>query len=873
MNSNQPIAKYRLDYAKPDFTITDIDLDFDLSPEITTVTARSRFIKQNVSATNLVLDGEALKLLAININDIPWQDYTLTVTGIEVHSVPDEFILTIVNEIKPIDNSALEGLYVSGDALCTQCEAEGFRHITYYLDRPDVLARFSTRITANKKQYPYLLSNGNRIAQGQLENDRHWVQWQDPFPKPCYLFALVAGDFDVLQDNFITRSNRQVTLEIYVDKGNLDRSEWAMTCLKNSIRWDENRFNLEYDLDIFMIVAVDFFNMGAMENKGLNIFNSKYVLAKPETATDDDYLAIEAVIGHEYFHNWTGNRVTCQDWFQLSLKEGLTVFRDQEFSADLGSRAVKRIDDVKILRSVQFAEDASPMAHPIRPDQVIEMNNFYTVTVYEKGAEVIRMIHTLLGEEKFQAGMKLYFQRYDGCAATCDDFVKAMQDASGINLSHFKLWYSQSGTPELTINDDYDADKQQYRLTIKQFTPATQEQAEKQPLHIPLDIELYHRNGEIIPLQFQGDFIDHVLNIHNGEEIFIFDNVREKPIIALLRNFSAPVKLHYDYQDDELIFLMQHTTNAFNRYDAAQMLLAKYIAINVSNHQHSNSMIIPESVIDAFRSVLLSSSLDPALMAQILTLPSENEIANQFKVVDPDAIHVVREWLLTLFADEMFDELFAVYQHNKAASYRIDHIDIAKRALKNACLTILAFASEQDIVDKLVNKQYQQADNMTDCLAALNAAVKAQLPCKDILLNDFDHRWHQDGLVIDKWFILQATSPQKDALANVKALLTHRSFSLNNPNRIRSLIGAFVNNNPALFHAIDGSGYNFLVEILVELNQKNPQVASRLIDPLIRLKRYDKTRCELMRQALKRLLKIDNLSRDLYEKITKALEV
>ncbi|WP_392560939.1 aminopeptidase N [Orbus sturtevantii] len=873
MNSNQPIAKYRLDYVKPDFTITDIDLDFDLSPEITTVVARSHVIKKNALVTKLVLDGEALKLIAINIDDIPWQDYKLTATGLEIYSVPDQFVLTIINEIKPIDNTALEGLYVSGDALCTQCEAEGFRHITYYLDRPDVLARFSTRITANKNQYPYLLSNGNRIAKGQLDNERHWVQWQDPFPKPCYLFALVAGDFDVLKDKFITRSNRQVALEIYVDKGNLDRSEWAMTCLKNSMRWDESRFNLEYDLDIFMIVAVDFFNMGAMENKGLNIFNSKYVLAKPETATDDDYLAIEAVIGHEYFHNWTGNRVTCQDWFQLSLKEGLTVFRDQEFSADLGSRAVKRIDDVKILRAVQFTEDASPMAHPIRPEQVIEMNNFYTVTVYEKGAEVIRMIHTLLGEEKFQAGMALYFQRHDGSAATCDDFVKAMQDASAIDLSHFKLWYSQSGTPELTINDDYDADRQLYRLTIKQLTPATQDQKDKQPLHIPLNIELYKRDGKVIPLQYQANAIHQVLNIHNDKEVFLFDNVSERPIIALLRDFSAPVKLHYDYQDSELIFLMQYATDAFNRYDSAQILLAKYIAINVSNHQQAKPMMLPESVIDAFRSVLLSPSLDPALMAQILTLPSENEIANQFKVVDPDSIHVVREWLLTTFANDMFDELLAVYRHNTTALYQIDHVDIAKRALKNTCLQILAFTSQIHVVDKLINEQYQQADNMTDSLAALNAAVKAQLPCKDRLLSDFDCRWNQDGLVMDKWFTLQATSPQKDTLARVKALLTHRSFSLNNPNRIRSLIGAFVNNNPALFHAINGSGYFFLVEILTELNQKNPQVASRLIDPLIRLKRYDEKRAELMRQALTQLLQLDNLSRDLYEKITKALEL
>lgn len=871
MNQKKPTAKYRLDYTKPAFIITDIDLDFDLAPEVTTVTARSHVVQKDKATNTLKLDGEDIKLLTINIDEQPWQDYSITESGIEIYHVPNEFILTIVNEINPINNTALEGLYVSGDALCTQCEAEGFRHITYYLDRPDVLARFTTRITANKSQYPFLLSNGNRIACGELDNNRHWVQWQDPFPKPCYLFALVAGDFDVLRDQFITQSQRKVDLEIYVDKGNLDRSEWAMTSLKNAMRWDETRFGLEYDLDIFMIVAVDFFNMGAMENKGLNIFNSKYVLAKPQTATDNDYLGIEGVIGHEYFHNWTGNRVTCRDWFQLSLKEGLTVFRDQEFSADMGSRAVKRIDDVKILRTVQFAEDASPMAHPIRPEKVIEMNNFYTVTVYEKGAEVIRMLHTLLGEQKFQAAMQLYFERHDGSAATCDDFVQAMQDASGIDLSHFKLWYSQSGTPEITVTDHYNSQLQQYTLTVTQKTPPTFDQNDKQPLHIPLDIELYSNDGQQINLQYQGKPIHHVLNLHEAQQQFIFDKVQEKPIIALLCDFSAPVKLHYDYQDHQLIFLMQQASNAFNRYDAAQMLLAKYIQINVSNYQQNEPLILPEAVIDGFRAILLSETLDPALIAQILTLPSENEIANLFTKVDPQAIQHVRQYLLTQFANALNDELYAVYHYHQLPYYRVEHVDIAKRALKNSCLYLLAFADNKEQVNLLVKKQYQQVDNMTDCLAALQAAVMAQLPCRDNLLYDFDERWHQDGLVMDKWFTLQAMSPL-GALQLVKKLLLHRSFSMNNPNRIRSLIGAFVNNNPATFHAVDGRGYQFLVEILCELNHKNPQVASRLIDPLIRLQRYDQQRATLMRNALEKLLQLEDLSNDLFEKITKALE-
>ncbi|MDF7671095.1 aminopeptidase N [Orbaceae bacterium ESL0721] len=872
-----PVAKYRADYSAPDFTITDLDLEFELDPECTIVTARSHVVKQNNKADDLILDGEDLKLISLLINDQPWHDYTLSDSGLVIHQPPSKFVLTIVNEIKPIENTALEGLYVSGDALCTQCEAEGFRHITFYLDRPDVLARFSTRITADKKRYPYLLSNGNRIAQGELADGRHWVQWQDPFPKPSYLFALVAGDFDILKDHFITQSNRKVDLEIYVDKGNLDRSHWAMTSLKNAMKWDESRFDLEYDLDIFMIVAVDFFNMGAMENKGLNIFNSKYVLAKPETATDSDYLGIEGVIGHEYFHNWTGDRVTCRDWFQLSLKEGLTVFRDQEFSADLGSRAVKRIDDVKLMRTIQFAEDASPMSHPIRPEKVIEMNNFYTVTVYEKGAEVIRMMHTLLGEEKFQAGMKLYFKRHDGSAATCDDFVQAMEDASCIDLTQFRLWYSQSGTPELTVTDHFDAKTGVYTLTVTQQTPATFDQPEKSPLHIPLAIALYKRGGEKIPLQYQGQTIAPVLDLKQAQQQFHFDHIEldqvdERPIVALLSDFSAPVKLNYDYQDADLIFLMQHADNAFNRYDAAQMLLAKYVRQNVENWQNSKPLHLPDFVIDAFRAVLLSDKIDPALVAQILTLPSENELANLFTVVDPTAIHHVREFLLSQFANNLYDELNALYHCNRSAQYRIEHKEIAKRALKNCCLNLLAHSSHTAEAEQLVNNQYYSADNMTDSLAALTAAVQGELACRDNLLADFDKRWQQDGLVMDKWFALQAMSPDRVALSTVKKLLAHPSFTMSNPNRIRSLIGAFVNNNPATFHAIDGSGYQFLVEILTELNEKNPQVAARLIDPLIRLKRYDSQRQDKMREALASLLKLDNLSKDLYEKISKALE-
>ncbi|WP_047100642.1 aminopeptidase N, partial [Dickeya dianthicola] len=560
--SQQPQVKYRHDYRAPDYTITDIALDFDLYPQQTRVVAVSQVVLQGEQGATLKLDGEGLKLLSVQVDGQDWQTHRLLEGGLELTGLPAKFTLRIETEISPAANSALEGLYQSGDALCTQCEAEGFRHITYYLDRPDVLARFTTRITADKTRYPYLLSNGNHVAQGELDDGRHWVEWQDPFPKPCYLFALVAGDFDVLRDRFITRSGHEVALELFVDRGNLDRADWAMTSLKNAMKWDETRFGLEYDLDIYMIVAVDFFNMGAMENKGLNIFNSKYVLAKAETATDKDYLGIEAVIAHEYFHNWTGNRVTCRDWFQLSLKEGLTVFRDQEFSSDVGSRPANRIDNVRVMRRAQFAEDASPMSHPIRPDQVIEMNNFYTPTVYEKGSEVIRMMHTLLGEEKFQAGMRLYFDRHDGSAATCDDFVQAMEDASSVDLSQFRRWYSQSGTPVVTVRDDYDAATRQYHLHVSQMTPVGADKQPKLPLHIPLDVELYDSEGQVIPLRQKGQKLGSVLNVTEAEQTFVFDDVPSQPVPSLLREFSAPVKLNYPWSDEQLTFLMRHAGNA-----------------------------------------------------------------------------------------------------------------------------------------------------------------------------------------------------------------------------------------------------------------------------------------------------------------------
>ncbi|ERM11652.1 aminopeptidase N [Pantoea ananatis] len=868
--TQQPQIKYRHDYRAPDYTITDIDLTFELDESTTRVTAVSQVKRQGDSQAELRLDGEDLTLISLEVDGQAWTAWREEAGCLVLSQLPDSFTLKIVNDIHPDRNSALEGLYKSGEALCTQCEAEGFRHITWYLDRPDVLARFTTTVIADGSRYPFLLSNGNRIDSGQDDKGRNWVKWQDPFPKPCYLFALVAGDFDVLRDSFTTRSGRNVALEIFVDRGNLDRADWAMTSLKNSMKWDEERFGLEYDLDIFMIVAVDFFNMGAMENKGLNVFNSKYVLAKAETATDKDYLGIEAVIGHEYFHNWTGNRVTCRDWFQLSLKEGLTVFRDQEFSSDLGSRAVNRIDNVRIMRGAQFAEDASPMAHPIRPDQVIEMNNFYTLTVYEKGSEVIRMMHTLLGEANFQKGMQLYFERHDGSAATCDDFVQAMEDASNVDLSQFRRWYSQSGTPTLSVRDDYNPELEQYTLHVTQHTPPTAEQKEKLPLHIPLDIELYDGQGKVIPLQHNGHPVHNVLNVTEEFQTFIFDNVYFQPVPSLLREFSAPVKLDYKWSDAQLTFLMRHASNDFSRWDAAQSLLATYLRLNVARHQQGQHLSLPLHVADAFRTVLLDANSDPALTALILSLPGENEIAELFEIIDPQAIALVREALVRTLARELADEFFAVYNANQQAEYHVDHAEIGKRSLKNICLYYLAFG-DMDLADKLVQAQYHHANNMTDSLAALSAAVAAQLPCRDALLADYDERWHKDGLVMDKWFMLQATSPAQNALLTVRRLLSHRSFSMGNPNRIRSLIGAFASGNPSAFHAEDGSGYRFLVEMLTDLNTRNPQVASRMIEPLIRLKRYDAHRQALMRQALEQLQGLDKLSGDLYEKITKAL--
>ncbi|MCG9657723.1 aminopeptidase N [Vibrio mediterranei] len=868
MTESAPKAKYRSDYQTPSHTITDVNLTFDLHETQTKVTAVSQ-VKQLGEATTLVLDGENIELIQVRVNGEAWSDFITTDSGLEISNLPKEFELVIENHISPSTNTALEGLYISDGAYCTQCEAEGFRRITYFLDRPDVLAKYTTKVIADKAAFPYLLSNGNKIEEGELESGKHFVTWEDPHPKPSYLFALVAGDFDVLRDVFKTRSGRDVALEIFVDKGNLDRANHAMVSLINSMKWDEERFGLEYDLDIYMIVAVDFFNMGAMENKGLNVFNSKFVLANDQTATDTDYLGIEAVIGHEYFHNWTGNRVTCRDWFQLSLKEGLTVFRDQEFSSDLGSRSVNRINNVRIIRGPQFAEDASPMSHPIRPDKVIEMNNFYTLTVYEKGSEVIRMMHTLLGEDKFQAGMRLYFERHDGTAATCEDFVSAMEDASGIDLKQFRLWYSQSGTPTLTVTDSYDESAKTYTLNVSQQTQPTQDQAEKQALHIPFDVELYDEKGNSLELRCNGIELNNVLNVTESEQEFVFENISSKPVPSMLREFSAPVRLEFDYSDEQLAFLMINAKNDFAKWDAGQMLLAKYIKSNVNFVQSGSSVELPSLVIDAFRGVLLNKDLEEAFIAEALSLPSFNEVAGWYKTVDVDAVCDVLKDIKSLLAEALQDELSALYHTLTQADYSIEHDAIGKRSLRNLCLQYLVNVDEYQY---LAEQQYRDANNMTDTIAAMTAANSASLSCRQLLMDDYSEKWSHDGLVMDKWFALQGANPSINALENVKHCMSHKAFSLSNPNRTRSLVGSFLNMNPRRFHDISGEGYQFAGEILTQLNESNPQVASRLIDPLLKLKKYDEKRQELIKVELNKLRSLDNLAKDLFEKVTKALE-
>ncbi|MCC6135467.1 MAG: aminopeptidase N [Candidatus Contendobacter sp.] len=880
MPTNTPKTTYLKDYASPAYRIPTVDLRFELGENFTTVHSRLNIVRAETTSagTPLILDGQRLELIALALDGAPLaaDRYQVDADYLTLLDPPAAFELAVVTRIRPQDNAALEGLYQSSGNFCTQCEAEGFRKITYFLDRPDAMAVFTTTLTADQSRYPALLSNGNLTGSGSFDDGRHWAKWHDPFPKPCYLFALVAGHLHCIEDRFITRSGRMVTLRIYVEPENIAQCDHAMASLKQAMTWDEQRFGLEYDLDLYQIVAVGDFNMGAMENKGLNVFNTKYVLARPETATDADYQGILGVIGHEYFHNWTGNRITCRDWFQLSLKEGLTVFRDQEFSSDLGSRGVKRIEDVRILRSSQFPQDAGPLAHPVRPDSYIEINNFYTVTVYNKGAEVIRMIQTLLGQDGFRRGMDLYFQRHDGQAVTCDDFVAAMADANNADFSQFQRWYHQAGTPELTVSDAYDPATGCYTLTVRQSCPATPGQLDKAPFHIPLALGLLDAEGQDLPLQLAGEAVPQgttrILELREPEHVFEFIKIPARPIPSLLRGFSAPVKLNTTETEADLRFRLAHDSDDFNRWDAGQTLAIRTLLALVEARRQGQLWTLPESFSAAFNRALTSGA-EPALLAQVLTLPGESYLAEQMNVVDVDGIHAARRFMQRTLAERLREPLQAAYADLHRAEqngYRIDAEAIGRRALKNVCLDLLLQLDDPDW-PALALRQFHTAGNMTDQLGALAALATADSPERSEALTAFYVRWRHEALVVDKWLSVQATSRRPDTLAVVQSLMGHEAFNLRNPNKVRALIGAFSQANPVHFHAADYSGYTFLADQILALNAFNPQIAARLTAAFTRWRKYDPVRRQGMQVQLERILAAPALSPDVYEIAAKSL--
>ena len=882
MRDANPQTIYLKDYTVPDYLIHNVELNFTLDDENTRVISRLTMSRNPASRStdaSLILSGENLTLISVVLNDdnrLSEQHYLQTQDSLIIHEVPQHrnFVLTIENTINPKANTALEGLYLSNSMLCTQCEAEGFRKITYFLDRPDVMARFTTTLTGDKDRYPVLLSNGNKIAQGELEHNRHWVTWEDPFNKPCYLFALVAGQLDCIEDSFTTQSGRQISLQIFVEKHDLDKCAHAMQSLKNAMRWDEQVYGREYDLDLYMIVAVGHFNMGAMENKGLNIFNTKFVLARPDTATDSDYEHIEGVIAHEYFHNWTGNRITCRDWFQLSLKEGFTVFRDQQFTSDRTSKAVKRIEDVNNLRTRQFAEDAGPMAHPVRPDAYIEINNFYTLTVYEKGAEVVRMIHTLLGAEGFRKGSDLYFERHDGQAVTCDDFIKAMEAANAVDLTQFRRWYVQAGTPVITIQQAYNALAQTLTLTISQYSPPTPGQAVKEPLHIPVTVGLINKDGSVAPCKLQDNSQasdEVVLQVTQAEQAFTFENLEEQPVISVLRGFSAPVKLVMKRSLEELAFLLSYDSDTFNRWEAGQQLAGQIIAGLIADAQNGRDLQLNPVIVTAFKQVMDQSSDDLSYFSLLLSLPSETYLAEQMQVVDVEAIHSAREFVVLTLAEQLQTRFKTLYQANhKDESGQFDAGAIGRRRIKNMCLGFLGRLEQPDI-QQWSQQQFDSAKNMTDQMAALAVIVNSSHPARQQCLGGFYQQWQAEALVIDKWFALQASSHNPDTFATVQALMRHPAFDLKNPNRVRALIGAFSQANPLHFHAANGQGYQFLAEQIIALNTLNPQVASRMLSPLTSWRRYDAGRQALMKAQLEKIMTTDAISRDVYEVASKSL--
>jgi aminopeptidase N len=878
MSHAVPAVHYLSDYQPPAYAIDTVYLEFDLHPAHTRVTNTMQ-IRALQNEGRLRLDGEQLVLQQVRLNgeDITAQ-CEVTDEALYVPTQSECFELTVVTEIAPQSNSSLEGLYRSGGNYCTQCEAEGFRKITYFLDRPDVLSLYTTRIVADRDDNAVLLSNGNLVEAGELPGNRHYALWQDPFKKPCYLFALVAGNLACVKDTFTAQDGRSIDLRIYVEPRNVDKCEHAMASLKKSMLWDEVRFGLVYDLDIYMIVAVDDFNMGAMENKGLNVFNSKFVLAKPETATDVDYEGIEAVIAHEYFHNWTGNRVTCRDWFQLTLKEGLTVFRDQEFTADMLSAAVKRIEDVRSLRSHQFPEDAGPMAHPIQPQSYIEMNNFYTMTVYEKGAEVVRLYHTLLGESGFQKGMRLYFERHDGQAVTVEDFRNAMADANGVDLSQMHHWYVQAGTPTLRIEAHYDALHQTYTLDCQQSLPA---QAEPfKPLLMPIKMGLLDPDGQAMRLKVADEMANDVtcngtealLKMHQARQRFVFEGIEQPPVPSLLRGFSAPVQLQFAYSDEQLSLLSRCDEDAFARWEAFQTLALNQIKRNIARYQQGEPLQVSQAFTQAFDGLLSDPDADRALLALSLTLPDQTYIGEQFAVVDVEAIYEVHRGLRRALATQFQLPLQTVYQQlaEEETEYRYEKQAIARRMLKNVCLGYLMLLDSQF---ELGEQQFTSQRNMTDALAALQAISHTDHPQRKSCLQRFYDQWHHDPLVLDKWFSLQAGSHHRHALEHVKELVEHPDFHYANPNRVRSVLGVFGRLNLMGFHRADGQGYAFLAEQVLKLDRINPQVAARIVAPFTHWKRYDERRQAQMREALQRIYHEAGLSKDVYEIVSKSLAV
>ena len=859
------------DYAPPAWLVDTVHLDVDIRAEATFVTATLACQRNPAVAGDhpLVLDGEALETLSVSIDGQPLSAgaYGLDAEHLTLENLPERVTLETRVRIEPDRNTQLSGLYRSRDGYFTQCEPQGFRRITWFIDRPDVMARYTVTVHADKDAFPYLLANGNPVGHGDEADGRHCATWEDPFKKPCYLFALVAAKLDVLRDTYRTTSGREVQLAIYVEPGKLDQCAHAMVALKKSMKWDEDTFGLECDLDHYMIVAVGDFNMGAMENKGLNIFNTKYVLARADVATDTDFENIDRVVAHEYFHNWTGNRVTCRDWFQLSLKEGLTVFRDQEFGADTHSRETARIREVRGLRAAQFPEDAGPMAHPVRPSTYLEINNFYTATVYEKGAEVVRMIHTLIGKAAFRKGMDLYFARHDGQAVTCDDFVAAMADASGFDFSAFMTWYHQAGTPRVTARGRYDARAWRYTLTLSQSCPATPGQGERAPYLIPVALGLIGPDGRDFDLG--GGVTTKILHLTQAEQVFVFENIPAAPVPSLLRDFSAPVVLDCDSSEAELAHLLAHDSDSFNRWEAGQRLFGRLIREAVARLAEGRAPLWPVTVIEAARKVLVGAG-DPAFIAEALTLPGESTLTEQMEIVDPELLFAARSGLARFLAHGLESDLVRLYQAlAPTAPYCPDTVQAARRRLRNLCL---GYLNELDSPEyrALARQQFDETDNMTDQFAALSVLANAPGDEGDQALADFYERWQSEALVVDKWLGVQASGRLSGTLARVEGLTSHAAFDIRNPNKVYALLRTFGANHRH-FHAADGSGYRFVAEQVLRLDPINPQVASRLARSFDRWKRFDDGRQAHSRAALETIRNQTGLSRDVFEVVDKAL--